>query len=566
MVELDLYKESFSMRGSYMAVSHIGKYGKILDDLHIRSVHGGIDTMEVFKIELCDQDGKRLTYKEVGTAGRICLMCSNGKAELCYEDKNTLRIRCMGCSVILSMYINGYDSAIPMKEGVWQINSSSHFTNYVCSRLEGKMEVSAPWNSHGCTGITISVRPTEEYAEIALEEFLCNAQSREYTKSFQQCAAETEMQFTDWMAKLPAGENKYRKACERAGYVMWSAYAAAQGLYKREAMLMSKNWMNSVWSWDHCFNAMALSLGHPDEAYEQLKIVFDNQHESGVLPDFVNDRIILWNFTKTPIQGWALQWLIDREKVTWRQAFELYEPLCRWTNWWFTYRDYDGDGVPQCNHGNDSVSDNCTPFDYGCPLESPVLSAFLIRQMDILADLAVHMGRGEEAREWKKRADDQMELFCSHFWLDGRIVCRLSGSHEVISEDSVYHYVPVILGKRMTDEMKQWFVKGLSEEGYLLTSYGLASESPKSSRYESDSYCRGPIWASMTMIIVAGLCDIGERELAEKIAERFCDMVAPQQMAECFDAVTGEGLRDPSYTWTASVFLVLANEYIGTGE
>jgi len=32
----------------------------------------------------------------------------------------------------------------------------------------------------------------------------------------------------------------------------WSAIVAPQGLYKREAMLMSKNWMNTLYSWDHC--------------------------------------------------------------------------------------------------------------------------------------------------------------------------------------------------------------------------------------------------------------------------------------------------------------------------
>ena len=32
--------------------------------------------------------------------------------------------------------------------------------------------------------------------------------------------------------------------------------------------------------------------------------------------------------------------------------------------------------------------------------------------------------------------------------------------------------------------------------------------------------------------------------------------------AENFDAVTGEGLRDRSYTWTASVFLIMCHEFL----
>jgi putative isomerase len=37
-------------------------------------------------------------------------------------------------------------------------------------------------------------------------------------------------------------------------------------------------------------------------------------------------------------------------------------------------------------------------------------------------------------------------------------------------------------------------------------------------------------------------------------------MAARSGMAENFDAITGEGLRDPAYTWTSSVFLIFAHE------
>jgi len=32
--------------------------------------------------------------------------------------------------------------------------------------------------------------------------------------------------------------------------------------------------------------------------------------------------------------------------------------------------------------------------------------------------------------------------------------------------------------------------------------------------------------------------------------------------AENYDALTGEARRDPAYTWTSSVFLILAHEYL----
>ena len=64
------------------------------------------------------------------------------------------------------------------------------------------------------------------------------------------------------------------------------------------------------------------------------------------------------------------------------------------------------------------------------------------------------------------------------------------------------------------------------------------------------------------MIIVDGLVAAGEKELAQEVASKFCDMVSASGMAENFDAVTGAALCDPAHTWTSSVFLVLAKEYL----
>lgn len=50
----------------------------------------------------------------------------------------------------------------------------------------------------------------------------------------------------------------------------------------------------------------------------------------------------------------------------------------------------------------------------------------------------------------------------------------------------------------------------------------------------------------------------GEQTLAREIARRFCRLCATSGFAENFDARTGQPLCDRAYTWTASVFLLLA--------
>lgn len=71
-------------------------------------------------------------------------------------------------------------------------------------------------------------------------------------------------------------------------------------------------------------------------------------------------------------------------------------------------------------------------------------------------------------------------------------------------------------------------------------------------------YWRGPAWAPTTYLIVEGLRSCGENAMANDLARRFCRACAKGGMAENFDAKTGTGLRDRAYSWTASVFLLLA--------
>ena len=60
----------------------------------------------------------------------------------------------------------------------------------------------------------------------------------------------------------------------------------------------------------------------------------------------------------------------------------------------------------------------------------------------------------------------------------------------------------------------------------------------------------------------SGLRRCGEREFARDMARRFADMACRSGFAENFDALTGEGLRDRAYTWTASAFLAMAEEVL----
>jgi hypothetical protein len=64
------------------------------------------------------------------------------------------------------------------------------------------------------------------------------------------------------------------------------------------------------------------------------------------------------------------------------------------------------------------------------------------------------------------------------------------------------------------------------------------------------------------MLVVDGLRACGEAALAADIARRFCNMAKASGFSENYNARTGEPLRDRAYTWTSSVFLILAHEVL----
>jgi glycogen debranching enzyme len=388
-------------------------------------------------------------------------------------------------------------------------------------------------------------------------------EGKDLSSDFEEDLARVEAEFKGWLRRMPQVSEIYSEARSLAGYIDWSAIVPPGGLLARPAMLMSKNWMTSLWSWDNCFNAIALSYGLPEIAWDQFAILMDHQHESGVFPDSINDRLIYWTFCKPPIHGWALKKMMEiSDFYSPDHLEEIYEPLCRWTQWWFDYRDDDRDGIPQYNHGNDSGWDNATVFDQGPPIESPDLAAFLILQMEALAEVAEKLGKGKEARIWSGRSKTVLQILFSHSWKVDRFVAPQTGSHQVRDSDSLLLFLPLILGRRLPGGARQRMIQDLLEEGRYLTRHGLASESLRSPHYEPDGYWRGPIWAPSTMLMVEALAACGELEVAKDISRRFCDMASRSGMAENYNAQSGEGLRDQAYTWTSSVFLYLAHEYL----
>jgi len=552
-MKLELSRVTFSLRGSYLALC-VTQGG-----LFLKTLRGAARDSLICRLAVL-RDGEPVPYTYEATPSELVLQASGGAVRICFAADGVLLFRGEDGGVGLRLENTPFRYAHEVRYAGHTHHmavSTRNQCRYLLFAQQGEVSIAQDWNGRGAAGdVTVDFLPEDGGFLCGLEEVNVEWRQKSYAFDYNACRDRAKESFEAFYRSMPPVPQEYESTRKLAAYVNWSSAVKASGAFRREAMLMSKNRMAALWSWDHCFNALALSRGNPQEAWDQFMLPFDRQDATGRVPDCMTDAGESSLYCKPPVHGWALSKMMERMNLSPAQLGEAYEKLSKLTHWWLTYRDGDGDGICEYWHGNDSGWDNATAFLALPPVETPDLAAFLVIQMDVLAGLAEKLGRPSEAAEWKRKADAMLAAMIDHCYIDGVPVARRSGTHEIIENDSLLLYIPVVLGARMPEALLQHTVEILKSAKFR-TEHGLATEAPASAFYRSDGYWRGPIWAPSTMLIVDGLARAGETAFARDVARRFCGMVARSGCAENFDALTGEGLCDRAYTWTASVFLLL---------
>lgn len=572
---LDLAKHTFSRHGSYLAINDDPGDQWNPPGIYLRHVAGTISQpRRLFRITLhAAANGAELTAQPELLPEKLTLATDAGTAEFCIQTNATLRVRTRG-DIVLRLRLNfakgiwqdAYSRAIPVAGGKWDLECFTVGRRIRLTRLDGAVIADAPWNGKMRSEfMQVELRGDAEAALTLFEGPYDSASDATTQIPFDTAADAVRAEFDTWRAAYPAAPEPFADAAFAAAYVGWSCVAAPCGYIKTPAMLMSKRSMPSVWSWDHCFNAIAHAVSHPGFAWDQLAIPFHNQHASGLLADYVNPAELNWMCTKPPVHGWALTEMLRRNPalLTAERAAWMYPKLAAWTNYWLD-RANDIEalaGLPHYRHGNDSGWDNATVFTTTPCAASPDLTAFLILQCDALAMLATHLGNTDEANAWQKKSGALQHLLVSEFWKDNRFIALSAHNRTPIFSNSLLLCLPLVLGKKLPQEIRTALVQKLRED--FVTDFGVCTESMKSAlfcREGYDGYWRGPIWAPPTLMLTLALRDTGETQLAQKIARGFLQLCRGADFAENYDPVTGAGLCDRPYTWTSSVFLTLLSD------
>jgi hypothetical protein len=549
----------FSHAGSWFNFSPVIDENTYADDLHLVSHQTRLHPV----LRLVPQaGGARVDATVTAVPWRLSWACGPGRIELAYESEDTVRVRGRGLGLTIAAaarVLTPFSGPYFLRDAV---DGSYLFTVYETGRryritvLSGEVADAVGLQELGPAerGITM---PDRQAWEVAIEEYDSARPPYQQRTSLDGVTEAAARRFHGFVDAVAPWRSVDTPGAELAAYVMWSATVRPAGFLTRPAVLMSKHWMDKVWSWDHCFNALALAHGRPELAWDQFRLVFEHQDAAGALPDSIAHSEILYNFVKPPIHGWALRQLRQQvpSDLTRGELVDTYRALERWTRFWLTARRVPGRALPHYQHGNDSGWDNATTFDPERTVESADLAGFLVLQMRELAALADELGFARAAAGWTQAAEAMRAALLEQLWTGQQFVARAAGSQRTWTSASLLDLMPIVLGDQLPAQVRATLVERIRTH---LTPYGLATERPTSPHYQADGYWRGPVWAPATVLIEDGLRRSGYGDLADDISSRFRALCEQSGFAENFDALTGTGLRDRAYTWTASGYLILA--------
>lgn len=544
----DIAHVPFSRFGRFLTLS-------VIDGaLWLRSVRGGDlrpGLGRLCRIGFADAGGERLVPRFTLSPDRLLAEVDGGHVEFAIGQGERLHLRGHGLRLAFDLEGSRYDYAYVTPAGDHCLVAAYENCRLLPRARRGDLAVSGDWRRDRSADVSMVFSGTGGF-EGTIDLFPAIPPATPLA-TFDEAWADAASDFAAWLARTPTGGKA--EARRLAAYILWANTVPAEGALTRPAIFMSKNHMINVWSWDNAFSALGIAAMDAGLAFDQFAVIFDHQHASGLLPDFVNDRDVSFAFTKPPVHGWAALRLAERfpALLTDDRAASLSRWLERQVGYWLTHARKDEGNLPVYFHGNDSGWDNASFFADGGPVVTPDLPTFLILACDGL-------GRLDPARagHWRATGDGLTALLLDRLWDGETFVTRLqSDSARLRRGDSLIQFMPLLLGPRLPRGLSDKLVARLQSGGWL-TPWGPATESPQSTFYEPAGYWRGPIWAPTTLLLWDGLRQQGETALADDLARRFLRLCETAGMAENFDALGGAGLCDRAFAWTSAVYLWLA--------
>ncbi|MDR1570670.1 MAG: hypothetical protein LBS72_09310 [Oscillospiraceae bacterium] len=532
------------------------------------------------------RDGKPVPYTYNCTPARLTVQADGGKIELCFDGTERILIRASGgLGVRFLIRLEPHEQFMDRLDGTVYAAFPT-IGAFLFEPTVGTQSHNGRWNALAIKAddTTIDWTPDSRGDLFGYVQYhLTLAERPDSLGDFDTRVRQNRADFDAWCAKYEPVPQRYAHVRLFAIYIIWISYLAPKTELKVPMIYFIRMGpLMRAMGWHQSYHAMAL-WQDIDLAVDLLYSMFTQQDEYGMIPDSVSDRYVTILAPKPAFQGFALEHILERagvDSLTQTHCEKLYDPMCRWANYWLTFRDRDGDGLCAYVHGDESGWDDASIFSKGMPVITPDLAAFLILLMEGCGKLAAKLGKAEESEDWLRRSKEMLERMLRTLWNGEKFICIKEDTREIIDVESIAVYQPIILGKRLPQEIRDKIGKAVFNPDTFFTPGGIASESQLSPLYDVTygSFMLGMILAPVQLMMTVGLYNAGQTEAALANARNICEAsleVGPQTIfrsppqpnpkptgarAVLPPFKPGQRMLPGGYgSWGAGVFMVLGN-------
>ena len=165
----------------------------------------------------------------------------------------------------------------------------------------------------------------------------------------------------------------------------------------------------------------------------------------------------------------------------------------------------------------------------------------------------------EEIDGWYHKSKALLDRMIEKMWDGEHFVALKQYTHEPVFSGSNMHYIPLVLGKRLPQNIIDKMTADLMVEGKLLSPYGLASENMDSDVFEVTGVKMGcgVISPPGQLFILAGMWEAGKKAEAKMIIDRYLCRMMDGGFSHFINPVSGTGSSFWG-TWCRCVFTILA--------
>ncbi len=377
---------------------------------------------------------------------------------------------------------------------------------------------------------------------------------------------QARQRWQEWFDAAPPVLEPYRDQYEYALWVMRAGLLNTRYFFTREACVPSKIHYVGVWHWDQFFHAIAYRHLNARLAEDQIRIVLDHQREDGMLPDAIHDEGLVTHLTtpvdedvtKPPLAAWTALKLYEKSgNLDFLQ--EIYEPLCRWHDWWVTHSRSDG-FLCEYRHPFSSGLDDSPLWDEGMPVVAPDLNTYLCLQCESLAHIAELIGLPDEAQSWRGEAGEFADAIYATLWDEEKGVFNALHLGQPVPVLTLFHLLPLWVG-RWSEAMVSRLVDHLQNPALFWSAYPLPTVALNDPKFDPKQMWRGPTWVNINYLFIEALMRVGRVELARELRRKTLNLIMQHHdIYEYYDPITAERppKAAPIFGWTSAVFIDLA--------